>query len=233
MVRTLDAATLLSAWEAAEMVPELRRPAVLLGALLPEQSCDEWALSPLGERDRQLIRLRHAWFGGQIETVATCPQCGERMDVAFQTNDILAPAARAAPLHVTVAGEEIRFRLPNSQDLLEAAKLGTREMRTRLLALCVANAGTLSAEAEALVVEAMAKADPQADVRVSVRCAACECETAMAFDVAAHLWEEIVDWAAELLKEIHVLASAYGWSERDVLAMSALRRRAYLQRIEA
>jgi hypothetical protein len=233
MVRTLDAATLLSAWEAAETVPDLRRPAVILGALLPDRSCEEWALSPIGERDRQLIQIREAWFGGQFETVATCPQCGGRMDVAFRTSDILAPAADEQPLHVTVAGEEIWFRLPNSQDLLEAARVGTAEMRTRLLALCVANAGTLSAEAEALVVEAMAKADPQADIRVSVRCAACERESALAFDVAAHLWEEIGDWAARLLNEVHVLASVYGWSERDVLAMSALRRRAYLQRIEA
>jgi hypothetical protein len=27
---------------------------------------------------------------------------------------------------------------------------------------------------------------------------------------------------------VHVIASAYGWSERDILAMSAARRRLYL-----
>ena len=34
--------------------------------------------------------------------------------------------------------------------------------------------------------------------------------------------------AARLLAEIHTLARAYGWSERDLLGMSAVRRAAYL-----
>lgn len=232
MVRTLDAATLLAAWEAAEMEPELRRPAVILSALLPDRSSDEWALSPLGDRDRHLIQIREAWFGARFETIATCPQCGERMDVAFQTKDIVAPAAEQEPLQVTYAGRDIPFRLPNSKDLMEAARFGITEMRTRLLEFCVANAETLSEEAATFVAEAMARADPQADIRVSVTCPACHRESALAFDVAAHLWEEIGDWAVRVLNEIHVLASVYGWSERDILAMSALRRRAYLQLIE-
>ena len=35
--------------------------------------------------------------------------------------------------------------------------------------------------------------------------------------------------AGALLHEVHRLASAYGWSETDVLAMSAMRRGVYLE----
>ena len=35
------------------------------------------------------------------------------------------------------------------------------------------------------------------------------------------------------LGEVHVLAREYGWSERDILAMSASRRQLYLDTIES
>jgi hypothetical protein len=44
-------------------------------------------------------------------------------------------------------------------------------------------------------------------------------------------WSEISAEARRLLLEVHNLASAYGWSESDILSMSALRRRYYLEMI--
>ena len=51
------------------------------------------------------------------------------------------------------------------------------------------------------------------------------------FDPAGFVWEEIRADALQLLDEVHQLASAYRWSERAILAMSATRRAAYLARI--
>lgn len=232
MVRMLDAAALLSAWEAAQAEPELRRPAVLLSAVWPEISAEEWAALPLGERDRCLIQLRDAWFGSGFETVATCPRCGERMDVTFRSADITAPPSATEPLYTLVDGRKVAFRLPSSDDLMEASRGGPETMRTRLLALCAPEAAALPEDAQTAVVQALALADPQADVQVTVSCPACGEKNAHSFDVASHLWDEIADWAARLFGEIHVLASTYGWSERDILAMSALRRRTYLQLAE-
>ncbi len=45
---------------------------------------------------------------------------------------------------------------------------------------------------------------------------------------ATQLWREIHAWAKRQLDEVHTLASAYGWSEADILAMSASRRRRYV-----
>jgi hypothetical protein len=51
------------------------------------------------------------------------------------------------------------------------------------------------------------------------------------FDIVPYLWTEINAWAMRLLREIHSLATAYGWREADILAMSAVRRHWYLEMI--
>jgi hypothetical protein len=51
--------------------------------------------------------------------------------------------------------------------------------------------------------------------------------------IASYLWGEIDDWARRVLRDIHVLASAYGWRESDILDMNARRRETYLQMLGA
>ena len=77
----------------------------------------------------------------------------------------------------------------------------------------------------------MAAADPQADVELALSCPACGHAWPAAFDIASFLWTEVDAWARVLLHEIHALASAYGWREADILALSPRRRRAYLELI--
>ena len=56
---------------------------------------------------------------------------------------------------------------------------------------------------------------------------------ARTFDIGAFFWSEIDAWAGRILQQVHVLASAYGWSERDVLALSPVRRQLYLGMVGA
>jgi hypothetical protein len=49
--------------------------------------------------------------------------------------------------------------------------------------------------------------------------------------VVAYFWSEINAWAYRLLGEVHSLASAYGWREEDILAMSPWRRHVYLEMV--
>ena len=50
-----------------------------------------------------------------------------------------------------------------------------------------------------------------------------------AFDIATYLGRETDNWVAHVLQEVDRLARAYGWREADILAMTATRRRAYLE----
>lgn len=51
----------------------------------------------------------------------------------------------------------------------------------------------------------------------------------MAFDIGAYLWEEVDAWADRTLRDVHLLAASYGWSERDILDLSPARRGRYLE----
>ena len=77
----------------------------------------------------------------------------------------------------------------------------------------------------------MEKADPQANVQLGFDCADCGHRWLSAFDIFAFLWKELVNWAKRILREVCLLASAFGWPEADILAMSAQRRQLYLQMI--
>ena len=79
------------------------------------------------------------------------------------------------------------------------------------------------------IVAHMAQADPQADIQLSLVCPQCGHQWQAAFDIASFFWSEINAWANRMLREVHILASRYGWSETDILAMSPWRRQFYLE----
>ena len=84
----------------------------------------------------------------------------------------------------------------------------------------------LLAEADAQ----LAAADTGADPQLALHCPACGLAWSERLDIASWLWNEVDLRAQRLLDEVHCLASAYGWSEPQILALSAPRRRAYLDR---
>ena len=53
------------------------------------------------------------------------------------------------------------------------------------------------------------------------------------FDIVTFFWSEIEAWACRILREVHILASAYGWCERDILALTSARRQFYLEMVQA
>jgi hypothetical protein len=65
-------------------------------------------------------------------------------------------------------------------------------------------------------------------MRVEVLCPACGHTWVERFDPVQFLWTELDAWAARALQDVHALARSYGWRERDILEMSAARRRVYL-----
>jgi hypothetical protein len=91
----------------------------------------------------------------------------------------------------------------------------------------------LPADVLGAVEDQMAAADPQADVRLALSCPACGHQWQEVFDIVSFLWGEVQAWALRLLREVHTLASAYGWSEADILALSPQRRQMYLEMVGA
>lgn len=235
----LNATAMLEAWEEGASHPPVSQAIRLLSAAWPETPASAWARLPIGARDAALLDLQDRMFGQGLETLASCPKCGEQVELNFTTAQIRVAGLPQDRVLVAIEGYEVECRLPNSEDLLSLPRLAPE---AALLARCVERAmrggeavdgGELPFEVAQAVVEELANADPQAKVRVSIACPECGHGWSHNFDIAAYLWTEMDDWARRLLRDVHALARAYGWSERAVLSMSARRRRIYLEMVDS
>jgi uncharacterized protein (UPF0212 family) len=243
-------AELLTLWEQGLSQTSTQRSIALVVAACPDLSPEQAMQLSIGQRDRLLLTLREELFGAQLVSVAVCPACGDRLELSFLVEEIRLPATEVpGMIEVHQGGYLVQVRLPNSLDLAAMAQwqIATLpDLRRRLLERCLMKvmreqgnqenreAIAVTEFPEDLVGEIatqLAAADPQADIQLDLGCPACEHQWQAAFDIGVFLWSEIHAWAGRLLQEVHGLASAYGWSEADILAMSAQRRQWYLERV--
>jgi catechol 2,3-dioxygenase-like lactoylglutathione lyase family enzyme len=240
-VRPLSTAELLRAWELGEGRSPAEQALTLLAAACDDHDRERLAELSVGRRDGLLASLREQTFGGHLVGLTACPACGERLELSFELADVRVdpPDGDAAPVQLARDGYRVAARLPNGADL-QAAAAAADPAGARLLLLerCLLSgrrgrtpvaAADLPERLVAELMAAMAEQDPQADVRLALACAACGHGWLAAFDIAAWFWRELAAWARRTLQEVHVLASSYGWRERDILAMSQRRRWLYLE----
>lgn len=74
--------------------------------------------------------------------------------------------------------------------------------------------------------------DPQLEILLDLACPACAAPCPTLFDAVSYFWEEIEAEARRLLREIHTLARAYGWTESEILDVPAVRRYYYLALVQ-
>jgi hypothetical protein len=243
-MRALSVPELLGVWESGLAQGPVDRALMLLAAACPDTPWDALATLSIGRRDASLLTLREWTFGPSMSSVVVCPQCGQKVELSFDVSDVRVENAVGTPeIAVAVAGYELQIRLPNSTDLSAIAREPGADRQRRLLferCLIVARRNgqptsprELPAETIDAVAERLAEADPQADVRIAVSCPFCGKGWQAAFDIVSFLWSEIEAWAGGVLRDVHILASAYGWCERDILALSAARRQFYLEMVGA
>jgi hypothetical protein len=252
-MRPLSAHDLLRVWEQGQRQQPWDRALIMLAVNSPEMTWHELAALPVGQRDARLLSLREHTFGPRLTGVSVCPACQGRLEFTIAVADLQVGSPSLYPqgqretgenqaiLSLNVAGYEVRFRLPNSLDL-SALGGGADVDATRLWLLerCLLEArhngeeiaaDGLPAEVVDAVVAYMAQADPQGDVQLSLSCPGCGHYWQAMFDIVSFFWNEINAWVVRVLHEVHLLASAYGWREGDILAMSPWRRQAYLEMV--
>jgi hypothetical protein len=237
-MRVLSASILLDAWERCLDAPALLRASTLLASASDQSEGDprQW---PIATRDAALFDLREQLFGRSIEAIVACAKCGEHAELEFLVEDIRngpspsAPSSRHNKIRVVeVDGRRIRYRAPTSEDLLAIAGCsGVETARSMLIERCIKVADrrrqALSQAALERALELIAIDQAGADVEITFDCPACSHRWASPFDIAAFLWREVDDWARGMVRDIHLFASRYGWSEAEILSMSARRREQY------
>lgn len=235
---------LLRTWEHSLTASPVRRALNLLSAADPDLTYEQLQALPVGQRDGRLIALRETLFGSLLTCLITCPQCGERLEITLDSTQFRALPLNTTALvvHKLTSGEyEIKYRLPNSVDMQAIADLpDPGQARQALFERCLQDVTCAGAALDASampeeILDAtageMAALDPLADIQIEMVCPACSRHWMVTFDIVSYLWSEINAWATRILHEVHQLASAYGWSEADILALSPMRRQFYLEMI--
>lgn len=227
---------LLAAWERGWQQRPAHQALLLLACAFPQLPASELAAWPLGERNRRLMGLRQALFGPQLMLETHCPKCAEELELPTDLRSLLLSDGQAETC-LRLHGFEVELRPLSSRDLLNLPGTHT-EARFVLLNRCVVQAShegsevkapELPAEVIAALEDALAQLDPQAVLDFELVCPSCQHAWTQVLDIAQVLWREVDHWAKRTLLEVHRLASAYGWSEGDVLSLSPTRRQLYLQ----
>ncbi|MEV6997146.1 hypothetical protein AB0N62_05525 [Streptomyces sp. NPDC093982] len=235
------AAELLATWEAGLAEAPTGRALLLHRTARPDVDAATLPVLPVGEREADLFALRRALFGERMQVRLGCAACGEDMEFDLDAGEFAhSLSGRIGPggsvVRVQQDGWDVEFRLPGTADLTAAARAA--DPRAALLARCLVSAERAGAAVPAedlpvpvqrRIAEAVEAADPGADVTLNIACPECGAATRAELDIASYLWTELDAWARDLLLDVHLLATSYGWSEPEIMALSPLRRRYYLE----
>ncbi|MCP5129680.1 MAG: phage baseplate protein [Pseudomonadales bacterium] len=242
-MRALTAAEVIRLWELASRYHPVDRALAVLQLLIPDQHRDILAGFSLGQRDQLLLAVRQATFGDRVAGIDHCPQCDETVEFELSCDTLLAQSGEPGAASLDYQGYRVVLRPLNSFDLAAAAAATSLEQARALLQRqCIVEV-SLQGEAVASdqlpaglqdrLNETALAADPQAEILLDLDCPACGHKWHSLLDIVHILWAEISARAQHLLREVHLLASAYGWSEQQILELSPTRRASYLRMVSA
>ncbi|MGB2604284.1 MAG: hypothetical protein WBC78_11870 [Candidatus Sulfotelmatobacter sp.] len=255
-MRPLSVSELLTVWERGLAAFPFERALTILALASPESSPGALARLSIGRRDANLLQLREWAFGSELAMMAACPSCGQAVELTVPVAELRAPpdpagdptgipimsAANDLESSLMVRDYQVRYRSPNTEDVAGCAGLELATGRRKLLACCVTearhqgkpvSAEDLPEDVAQEVEEQIAAIDLQIDMRLDLTCPECHQHWKEVFDIVSFFWTEIDAWARRILREVDVLARAYGWRESDILALSPMRRQIYMAMAQA
>jgi hypothetical protein len=222
------------------------RPALVTTLLAGcDAACDAefWWAQTVGARTAALLRVlaltEEKTSELPVRLVCGEPQCGEPLEVALPIDALLA----AAPDDEGEAGlvaiplpdaRSVALRRPTGRDLRawHRAPHATRRDAVAAMLDTLLVEGSLTSDDEPVVADAMAAHDPLVAFAVSCACPACGAACDHPVDLEAAVLARLGARRRTLLREVHMLASRYGWTESEVLAVAPARRAQYLALIE-
>jgi hypothetical protein len=164
-----------------------------------------------------------------------CDACGVLFDFSLDLAKLpVAPASEHYPsVVVTTTRGRMRLRVPTGADQIRISGLGEDEAGRALALLCISPCDDASGEDAvdelcaddlAAIDEAFERLAPSLPWAVRAACPECGSVNAVAIDTAGWL----VQMGDGPTRDVHEIALAYGWSERDILALTRAQRLKYL-----
>lgn len=216
---------------------------VLVTALL-ERCADgadagTWWGEPCSARIVTLVRLAAASDG--VDTLAArlrcpLPGCGTDFEIALPVGAIELPSSGDRVDVSLPDGRVAVIRQPTGDDQrrwLQNHYLSPADAVTTIVQSLIVSGDVEPADGPSLAAigAALAELDPLVDFTVSCVCPSCDTPTDIAVDLEGLALARLAAVRRTLLADVHALASAYGWTESEVLAVPPERRLRYRELI--
>jgi len=192
----------------------------------------------VSDRDRLLAAVYRMTFGERIQSTAVCARCGQPFDLEFSMEQLVGVLDRAG--ETTADGEPdaeirlasgVRLRLPTGADELAILGLPHDEAERELLRRCLVE-GSNDVTPE-VIEQRITEAAPVLDLDLDAACPECGHEQQVHFDLQFYLLRAIEQERRLLAREVHLLATAYGWSLHEILGLPRSQRRIFVELIES
>jgi hypothetical protein len=178
------------------------------------------------QADRALAEIYLMLYGPRAECRVACESCGETYEFTLDLPQIIAKQDAERPSQPDIEGVwtlpgGTRVRAPTQTDLVgDPATLAARL--------------TLEGEASVDAIGAFLEtASPVLTIDMDARCPDCGTAAQLRFDLSNYLTRRLAAEHPFLVRETHLIASRYGWSHGEIMALTRDDRRAYAGLIEA
>ena len=197
----------------------------------------DWQALTVTDFEVLLLGVRQQLLGSRLRSDFDCPQCGERVEIAFELADYLAPIRPRLPNAVTAGDtpgwhqiDGAAFRLPTAGDQVFVEGMTGSE---QLLAERCLDPADPPRKLRARIERSMAAMAPEVSRTIEGHCPNCGALLRSLFHAPSFVMAELKRMAASLQADIHLIASAYHWTEAAILDLPRHRRRDYAERIRA
>jgi hypothetical protein len=241
-MRALTQADLLALWESGKALHPLDWALLAVNTISPETQLDNVADWPIGRRNRALVEMQLACFGPALRGWTSCRRCAGKLEFALDGRALAESPLLEQGAPIVVNGRT--FRLPTSRDLARiAAEDDPGTAAVALVEMCRVTGDAGPAERNHTteidwtdedldaIGDKMALADPLGEIMLRFDCPECGESFDDSLDLPTFLRVEIEGRAKRLLREVHTLASAYGWGEAEILSLNPARRQFYLEMV--
>jgi hypothetical protein len=174
----------------------------------------------------------------RLELQSRCTQagCRETFEFELSLSSLAELTSTGVPLEVVLDGQRrVSMRCAIGEDLRQWRAVRPRS-RGEALAMMISTLridGTIEPEDNLALAEAISASDPLVDFSVACECPACGASQRVPVDLEAVVLGRLDARQRALVGEVHLLASRYGWTEAEVLAIAPSRRARYLALIDA
>src|SRR5215831_7620648 len=220
-MRPLVGELLLEAWERGAVETDLNRPLALLAAARGEAAHEHLAGLSLADRDVRLLRLRRLTFGDMLRGGFRCGSCAAFLEFEMSVTSMLEQLGQApAQREIEWSAGNVNFlmRAVTTRDLLGIAPLP--DPRRKLLERCLSVKGGDAESAlethQDVAVEQFNRVNEHAETRLKITCPACGVADQVELDIGQFLWADVRRAALRVMRDVHDLACAYGWPEREI-----------------